>query len=97
MGIPQWLPPQHCLVCQREECKRCRLATEEAQSGVDTTFQAYAWPLTNMASLKYLSRLLTATKKLVNSGGKSMRGAEKLETNVADTGKEGGKCLDVWG
>ena len=37
------------------------MTAEEARAGADTAFRAYVRLLTNMASFKNLSRLLTAT------------------------------------
>ena len=37
--------------------KRHRLAAEEPQTGVDTSFRAYEHPLVNMAEFKYLGHI----------------------------------------
>ena len=54
--------PNTALCKKGEDSNWCCMAMDEAQSGVDTTFQAYVCPPTNISPLKYLSRLLTAKK-----------------------------------
>ena len=66
MFVP-WAAPNRrhsntALFVQVVDHKRLLLAEEEARAGAAREFQLYGWPQDTVTSLKYLGRLLTATK-----------------------------------